>query len=242
MPNTPCACPACNRHFVVPDDVVGRMAKCPGCRQTLLVKSIGGRTTLVLSSPEIMSSSVMPSATAPLPPATNNKGRPPGRRLTVWIAAASFAAGALAMFVCGGGAVWLYSQWSASPAIAAPVPGASDASPPKGTDKDAATGAVDVAELHAEAKRDPEKFRQKYHGKKVTLSGRVTGAYPTPDNTKLIRLQTIDGCYFDVLFTSPADGEKAGASRKITVSGLLTVGHSDVKYLTMYSADLDSAE
>ncbi len=46
MSATRCACPACHKPISVPDDIIGKKVRCPGCHTVLLSKAIGGKTTL----------------------------------------------------------------------------------------------------------------------------------------------------------------------------------------------------
>jgi len=76
MSVTRCACPSCRRTFGVPDDVMGKTAKCPGCGAALVVNAIGGQTTLSLTgtwqrtptAPGTGPCARPPTDPAPLPP------------------------------------------------------------------------------------------------------------------------------------------------------------------------------
>jgi len=49
MSVTRCACPNCHKTFSVPDDIVGKKVRCPGCQAALVAKVIAGKTTLALA-------------------------------------------------------------------------------------------------------------------------------------------------------------------------------------------------
>jgi len=86
------ACPSCKRVMLVPADVLGKMATCPGCGAVLTVKTMGNKTILALAGVDgdaptcpvaSPSASALPRSDAPQPgpgPAPTRRRLPrPGR-------------------------------------------------------------------------------------------------------------------------------------------------------------------
>ncbi len=141
MPNK-CRCPKCGWVYNVPDDIIGKSTRCQKCRETLLVRAIGGKTALVLAG--VSGSAPTQSIAMPAPIAA--KPVPPVRRSrTPYILA---GAGCLVLFalfgIAGGGiALWMSRAPGNSPTRTGsdtmsqsgriPTPPTSEESPKSGT-------------------------------------------------------------------------------------------------------------
>jgi hypothetical protein len=170
----------------------------------MLVQSVGGKTTLVLTGAGRNAAAPPPpaSATAPAPAAGGPKpeNRP---RARPWLLIAG--GGGLLLFsllaCCGGGGFWAYR---------AATGGA--------TTRGADGGDIwEGAEFHEMARRDPPLFREKYEGKRVTVRGRVVETFCVPGlPTSKARIETAGSSYCVVASLRPptaAGPKRAGTSR-----------------------------